>query len=129
MIGEKTNYDMKVVENFLNNKDKLDDHSSKILEKINSLENVYDLGKREQQQMKRTQLDRIGKEFLVGGYGRRFNTSLCTVVSAIVGEENLTSELFRQSRQEKEYFENIKKSQFFNFYENKLEALNKKIKN
>jgi hypothetical protein len=119
---------IKRVETYLNTKEKLDKNTVEILGNINSLESVYNQRKKELQLMKKSQLDRISKEFLVSDYGRRFNTSLRKVVSAIVGEENLTTELIRQSRQEKEYFENIKKTQFFNFYENKLGFLKKKLK-
>ncbi len=117
---------IKRVETYLNTKEKLDKNTVEILGNISSLESVYNQRKKELQLMKKSQLDRISKEFLVSDYGRRFNTSLKKVVSAIVGEENLTTELIRQARQEKEYLENIKKTQFFNFYENKLGFLKKK---
>ncbi len=118
----------KKVETYLNSKQKLDKNTTEILGKINSLELVYNQKKKELQSMKKSQLDRISKEFLVSDYGRRFNTTLRKVVSAIVGEENLSTELMRQARQEKDYFENIKRTQFFNFYENKLQVLKQKLK-
>ena len=120
--------DLRTIDSLVNNKTKLDSHTKEILDKIKSLEDVYNSGKKELQQMKKAQLDRISKEFLVGDYVRRFKTTLNKVVSAIVGEENLTAELIRQSREEKEYHEKIKKAQFFNFYDNKFEALKQKAK-
>lgn len=44
--------------------------------------------KKEISEMKRQELDRIGKEFLLNAYERRFNVTLETVISALIGEEN-----------------------------------------
>jgi hypothetical protein len=55
-----------------------------LLDKFEEEEKII---KKEISQMKRQELDRVGKEFL-NGYERRFNVSLETVISALIGVEN-----------------------------------------
>ncbi len=58
-------------------------------------------------------------------YSRRFNTDLRTVVSAIVGNDNLTQELIRQNKQERNFKDKVKKTRFYSLIESRLDAFKK----
>ena len=59
--------------------------------------------------MKTNEMTRIFKEFQRNDYENRFNTDKITVISALLGEDNLNSELVKQSKREKRYIEEIMK--------------------
>ena len=59
--------------------------------------------------MKTKEMTRIFKEFQRNDYENRFNTDKTTVISALIGEDNLNSELLKQSKREKKYIEEIMK--------------------
>ena len=68
----------------------------------------------------RNELDRIGKCFYLEDYAGKYNTNLKTVIGALIGEDNSKLEVFRQEREQKEYFKTLKNLRTFNL-------LNKKI--
>jgi hypothetical protein len=51
--------------------------------------------------LKRREMDRIFKEFLLYDYERRFGVKKEVVISALIGEDNIPSELSRQMREKK----------------------------
>ena len=59
--------------------------------------------------MKTNEMTRIFKEFQRNDYEKRFNIDKMTVISALIGEDNLNSELVKQSKREKKYIEEIMK--------------------
>ena len=59
--------------------------------------------------MKTNEMTRIFKEFQRNDYENRFYTDKITVISALLGEDNLNSELVKQSKREKRYIEEIMK--------------------
>ena len=59
--------------------------------------------------MKTNEMTRIFKEFQRNDYENRFNVDKITVISALIGEDNLNSELVKQSKREKKYIEEIMK--------------------
>ena len=75
--------------------------------KLNKLREEKDI-------LKTNEMDRIFKEFQRNNYEQRFNTDKIKVISALIGEDNINNELFKQERREKLYFEQISKSQLFN---------------
>ena len=59
--------------------------------------------------MKTNEMTRIFKEFQRNDYENRFNVDKVTVISALIGEDNLNSELVKQSKREKKYIDAIMK--------------------
>ena len=53
-------------------------------------------------------------------YSGKFNTDLKTVIGALIGEDNAKLEVFRQQKEQKDYFKTIKNIRSYNL-------LNKKI--
>ena len=92
---------------------KIFNEHKKLLLKINEKKN-------EAEKFVRKELDRIGKCFYVDDYSGKYNTNLKTVIGALIGEDNAKLEVFRQEREQKEYFKTIKNLRTFNL-------LNKKI--
>ena len=53
-------------------------------------------------------------------YSGKFNTDLKTVIGTLIGEDNAKLEVFRQQKEQKDYFKTIKNIRSYNL-------LNKKI--
>ena len=51
--------------------------------------------------MKTNEMTRIFKEFQRNDYENKFNVDKMTVISALIGEDNVNSELVKQSKREK----------------------------
>ncbi len=71
--------------------------------KFKEMEVKYENEKSEISKMKKKELNRIGREFLLNDYKRRFNTDLRTVVSAIAGQDTINHELLKLERDKKVY--------------------------
>lgn len=99
MVDEKMN--IKKIEEYLKQKENLNEEGLSVVNKIAELEKIYNKFKKELSQSRRQQLNRIGREFLVNDYARRYNVSQEVIVSAIAGEDNANSELLRQTREQK----------------------------
>jgi len=67
----------------------------------------------EKDTLKTNEMDRIFKEFQRNNYSKRYNVDKMKVISALIGEDNINNELFRQERREKNYFDQISKSQLY----------------
>ena len=65
--------------------------------------------RKKKETMKTNEMTRIFKEFQRNDYENRFNIDKTTVISALIGEDNLNSELVKQSKREKKYLEAIMK--------------------
>ena len=76
--------------------------------------------KKQAEKFVRKELDRIGKCFCLEDYSGKFNTDLKTVIGALIGEDNAKLEVFRQQKEQKDYFKTIKNIRSYNL-------LNKKI--
>ena len=59
--------------------------------------------------MKTDEMTRIFKEFQKNDYEIKFNIDKVSVISALIGEDNLNSEMVKQSKREKKYIEEILK--------------------
>jgi hypothetical protein len=66
--------------------------------------------------MKRKELERINKEFLTNQYERRFRISQDVVVSVIVGEDHVNSEMNRQNKEQKVFYEKLMMVRNFDIY-------------
>jgi hypothetical protein len=51
--------------------------------------------------LKRKELERINREFLVNSYERRYGVKLENIVAVIVGEDYVKNEMERQYREQK----------------------------
>ena len=69
--------------------------------------------KQEKEKLKLSEMDRIFKEFQKNNYKQRYQVEKKTVISALIGEDNLENELFRQAKREKEYMYKMNKIQLF----------------
>ena len=65
--------------------------------------------RKKKETMKTNEMTRIFKEFQRNDYENRFNVDKTTVISALIGEDNLNSEMVKQSKREKKYLEEIMK--------------------
>ena len=86
----------------------------------------------EKDMLKTNEMDRIFKEFQRNNYSKRYNVDKMKVISALIGEDNINNELFRQERREKNYFEQISKSQLYTkkvYYKTFNEKSNTKTNN
>ena len=54
------------------------------------------------------ELDKVSKSFYLYDYGGKYNIDQKTVISALVGEDSVRSELIKQKKQEKEYFKTLR---------------------
>lgn len=79
--------------------------------------------KQEKEKLKFKEMERIFKEFQKNNYQKRFQVEKKTVINALIGEDNLQNELFKQAKREKEYIYKMNKIQLF---QNKYKT-NKKI--
>ena len=75
-----------------------------------SLRKKFNKLREEKDMLKTNEMDRIFKEFQRNNYSKRYNVDKMQVISALIGEDNINNELFRQERREKNYFEQISKS-------------------
>ena len=66
--------------------------------------------KLEKEKLKAEEMDRIFREFQKNNYGQKYCVDKNTVISALIGEDNLNAELLRQSKKEKRYLEELAKS-------------------
>ena len=67
----------------------------------------------EKDMLKTSEMDRIFKEFQRNNYAQKYNVDKIKVISALIGEDNINNELFRQEKREKIYFDQITKSQLY----------------
>ena len=83
----------------------------------------------EKDMLKTNEMDRIFKEFQRNNYAQKYNVDKIKVISALIGEDNINNEIFRQERREKIYFDQITKSQLYTNNNNKFNSTNFKEKN
>ena len=69
--------------------------------------------KKEKDKLKLDEMNRIFKEFQRNNYKQRYQIDKKTVISALIGEDNLENELFKQERREKDYIYKMNKIQLF----------------
>ena len=97
---------------------KIEQKALELLGRIKIVNDTIQQFKREMEFLKRNELDRLNKEFYRNNYQRRFGVSQEVVISAIVGEDFLLHELFREKKQQKDYFTKMKALQIGNAWEN-----------
>ena len=78
-----------------------------------NLSNELFLLKKEKDELKIKEMNRIFKEFQRNNYKERFQVDKKTVINALIGEDNLDNELIRQERRERDYLYKIKKIQLY----------------
>ena len=72
-------------------------------EEIKKVQNYLKLNnlRKKKENMKLNEITRIFKEFQRNDYGQRFNIDKISVMSALIGEDNVNSELIKQAKREK----------------------------
>ena len=124
------NFNMNTIEQFLEHKSKIDSETAQLIDYIKSLENKEVELKENLGKMKKKELDRLFKEILKNDYERRFNTSSHVVISAMIGEENTLTELYRQTREQKIYYDKLKMCRIYNPSDTRLfSGLNRDLVN
>ena len=83
----------------------------------------------EKDTLKTNEMDRIFKEFQRNNYAQRYNVDKTKVISALIGEDNINNEIFKQERREKLYFDQISKSQLYTNKNNKFKSFKDKQNN
>jgi hypothetical protein len=92
---------MKTIKEMLSKKEKFDEATIQIMGRVSELIRQNDELKKEVRQMKKTEMLRINREFLLFDYQRRYEVTIDVVVSALIGADNTNSELIKQSREKK----------------------------
>ena len=84
-------------------------------EKNKEINNYYVICKKlrelklEKEKLKTEEMDRIFREFQKNNYAQKYFIDKNTVISALIGEDNLDAELIRQSKREKQFLEELAK--------------------
>ena len=107
---------VKDYENFKNFKieDSLDSELLLLFKSHKEMQKQLQKLKNEADQLVRDELDRIGKSFYLEDYAGKYNTNFKTVIGALIGEDNIRNEIFRQEKEQKDYFKTIKSIRNFN---------------
>lgn len=79
-------------------KTSLDEETIVSIKFINMIEKQSEKLRKEINQMKNDELERVSKEFLMNDYERRFSITLDQVISALIGEDQTATEFAHQSR-------------------------------
>jgi hypothetical protein len=95
------NINLKKIEEIFSSKNILNDELRHLLLKLKEMEKSFEEEKGQLAIKRKAELNRMGKEFLLNDYKRRFNTDLRTVISAIAGEDSVNYELLKLERDKK----------------------------
>lgn len=79
---------------------KLDYESAELLKEIKILEKSEEEISNEIKTLKRNELNRVNREFLLNEYGRRFNVTQESVISALIGEDYTENEFNSLKREQ-----------------------------
>ena len=109
--------DMKIFfnENNINNSIIKDNETLKSIEyqDYSNLSNELFLLKKEKEELKIKEMDRIFYEFQKNNYKERFQIDKKTVINALIGEDNLENELIKQDRRERDYIYKLNKIKLY----------------
>ena len=109
--------DMKIFfnENKINNAIIKDNETLKSIEyqDYSNLSNELFLLKKEKEELKIKEMDRIFNEFQKNNYKERFQIDKKTVINALIGEDNLENELIKQDRRERDYIYKLNKIKLY----------------
>jgi hypothetical protein len=103
ILDNDATFSMKTIDKFIGNKSVLDSDIVKIIDKIGEYEKQEKNLREVCENLKSTQMNRLFKEFILNDYEKRFITTKNSVISALLGEEQMHHELLRQAREEKVY--------------------------
>ena len=98
-------------ENIYNNRNIKNEYSKELLELFNArkeAEKNYIKLKNEIETMIKKELDRLNKCFYKENYEEKYNIDQDSLISAIIGEENSRSEIYRLMNERKQYFHTLK---------------------
>jgi hypothetical protein len=92
----------------LQNREPIDPETLKIVNRLENTEILFNNHKKTMLNLKRKELERINKEFLVNNYERRYGVKLEDIVSVIVGEDHVKNEMERQYKDQKVKIINVR---------------------
>ena len=72
-----------------------------LMSKIEDYEKTFRFYKSEIEKQKKQELNRMNKDFITNDYQRRFGVTLHTIVSAIYGEDSMSSQYHSMMREQK----------------------------
>lgn len=107
---------IKLVNQWLAQREKIDEDTQL---KLNVIERLHSKQKEiegEMRKLRNAEMERIFKEFILNNYENRYQVSIETVISALVGEVNKDREMVKFNRTKKIYFDTIKKAQFYSYF-------------
>lgn len=96
-----TSLNFSTVSNFLSNKKGFSSKTIDIINTINDFEQKEFELQNISNKMRKKEMDRLFKEFVVNDYERRFQTTKEIVISALLGEDYTPGELNRQAKERK----------------------------
>jgi len=80
-----------------------------------SFEKKYQAFYNKMKEKKNNELNRIGREFSINNYERRFNVSQEVILAALVGEEKAKPALQEQIKKQDDYKRIVEKNKTFTF--------------
>ena len=117
---KKKTYKVNDIQNYFNENNKnnslaKENEALKSSEYLNysNLSNELFLLKKEKDELRIKEMNRIFKEFQKNNYQEKFQVDKKTVINALIGEDNLENELIRQERRERDYIYKMKKIQIY----------------
>ena len=116
---------LKEVENYLNlTKPKINEKNVGTIEQYFIINQRIKNIKKNLIELKNNEMKRIFEEYLKKGYNRKYMVEKETVLSALIGQDNVLPELTKQMKETKVYFESIKKCGLMNQSFNKNQKIN-----
>lgn len=107
---------IKLVNQWLANRGKIDEEMQL---KLNAIDNLYSKQKEiegEIRKLRNVEMERIFKECILNNYESRYNVSIETVITALVGEMNKDREMSKYNRAKMIYLDTIRKTQFYSYF-------------
>ena len=118
---------LKYVSNILSESPKIELDKMEKIKQLNRTEKAILKMEAKIADLKQSEADRILKEFIEKNYGGRYNVVVEVVISALFGERNKSSLMQRFERQKREYQQNLRKIQFFDYLSNKNKFKSKSL--
>ena len=86
----------------------------KLIEEFNNLNKQLKEMKKNQEDLKKKEMDRIFNEYLTNNYYQKFGVEKNIVLSALIGEGNINNELYKQIKRARKYFKQAHSVSFGN---------------
>ncbi len=101
---DDTEFNVKKIQDLFSKNEIVHEELKRLMNNLKDIESEAENQKRQIAQDKKDEVNRIGREFLLNDYKKRYGMNMKTVISAISGEDNSNSELFRLEKEEKVFY-------------------------